>query len=119
MPYISAKDDRREKLRAGEPALTAGELNYQIFYYVKHQCIEGLKSERVYYTINSFVQQFLGDKPNYQRYNDLTGALLRCYVEINRRLNIDADYLIDICASYNEQIAKYEDKKILENSDVE
>ena len=37
MPYISAKDDRREKLRNREPALNAGELNYQIFYYIKHR----------------------------------------------------------------------------------
>ena len=36
MPYIKANDGRREALRNGEPALSAGELNYQIFYYIKH-----------------------------------------------------------------------------------
>jgi len=49
----------------------------------------------------------------------MTGALIRCYVEIKRRLNIDADYLIEICASYDDEIAKYEDLKIIENGDVE
>ena len=66
MPYISKSDDRREKLRAGEPALTAGELNYQIFYYVKHA-----KSflEKDIENIKKFVNQFLGEKPNYQKFN--------------------------------------------------
>jgi len=119
MPYISSQDNRREKLRNGEPALTAGELNYQIFYYVKHQAKDSLLSERVYYVILGFVKQFLGDKPNYQRYNDMTGALIRCYVEIKRRLDIEVDILLKIIESYDDEIARYEDKKILENGDVE
>ena len=82
MPYISAKDDRREKLRNGEPALTAGELNYQCFYFIKHN--QGIINIKL---IEGFVINFLGDKPNYQRYND--------------------------------EIAKYEDTKIIENQDVE
>ena len=94
MPYIKANDGRREALRKGDPALSAGELNYQCFYFIKHN--QGIINIKL---IEGFVINFLGDKPNYQRYNDLTGALIRCYVEINRRLNIDADYLIDICAS--------------------
>jgi hypothetical protein len=61
----------------------------------------------------------LGDKPNYQKYNDLTGALIRCAVEIKRRLNIRATILLDILGSYEEEINKYEDKKIIENGDVE
>jgi len=117
MPYISSSDGRREALRRGESALTAGELNYQIFYYVKHQ-VE-LDSERVYYTITGFVQQFLGNKPNYQRYNDMTGALVRCYAEIKRRLNIEVDILLNILTSYNKEIDKYEDTKIISNGDVE
>ena len=117
MPYISAKDDRREKLRNGEPALLAGELNYQIFYYVKHNNATFSTNE-----VRCFVEQFLGEKPNYQRYNDMTGALIRCAKEIDRRLNkseIILDTLLDIMASYDEQIAKYEDLKIKENGDVE
>jgi hypothetical protein len=112
MPYISNQNDRREKLRNGEPALTAGELNYQIFYYVKHNEINrGI--------INAFVEQFLGTNPNYQRYNDMTGTLIRCYVEIKRRLNYDIQMLLDIVGSYNDEIAKYEDTKIISNGDVD
>jgi hypothetical protein len=114
MPYISVKDDRREKLRKGESALIAGELNYQIFYYVKHNSD---KIDKL--IIEDFIEQFLGEKPNYQRYNDMTGALIRCYAEIEKRLNIDAEILLDILASYNDEIAQYEDKKIIENGDVE
>lgn len=117
MPYISAKDDRREKLRNGEPALNAGELNYQIFYYIKHRYNEPQELRRR--TIKDFVEQFLGNKPNYQRYNDMTGVLIRCAIEINRRLNKDEFILTEILYSYNDEIAKYEDTKILENSDVE
>lgn len=115
MPYISAKDDRREKLRNEEPALLAGELNYQIFYYVKHK-----KYHLKYSNIHKFINKFLGEKPNYQRYNDMTGCLIRCYKEIKRRLNIDLkDRFIKIIDSYDDEIAKYEDTKIEENGDVE
>jgi len=112
MPYISAKDDRREKLRNKEPALTAGELNYQIFYSVKHEdCREQ--------TIKLYIKQFLGEKPNYEKYNSMTGCLIRCAFEIERRLNIKPHFLIDILLSYNEEINNYEDLKIKESSDVE
>lgn len=119
MPYISAKDDRREALRNGEPAQIAGELNYQIFYYIKHQAKDSLLTERVYYVILDFVNQFLGEKRNYQRYNDMTGALIRCYAEIKRRFGIEVDILLEIIESYSDEIAKYEDLKIIENGDVE
>ncbi len=118
MPYISAKDDRREKLRNGEPAMLAGELNYQIFYYVKHNYdkIDEL-------IIKDFVDQFLEQGKNYQRYNDMTGALIRCGKEIERRLGDPIYYiqgiLNDIIESYDDEINKYEDIKIKENSDVE
>jgi hypothetical protein len=118
MPYISAKDDRRLKLRNGEPALSAGELNYQIFYYVKHNNAGTSRNE-----ICGFVEQFLGAKPNYQKYNDMTGALIRCAKEIIRRLNSSkwgiTEVLYEIMESYDEQIAIYEDLKISENGDVE
>ena len=121
MPYISKSDDRREKLRNGEPALSAGELNYQIFYYVKH-ADSFLESDIS--VIKGFVEQFLGAKPNYQRWNDMTGALIRCSKEIERRIEgINSHYypgeLIEIMKDYDEQIAIYEDLKINENGDVE
>ena len=100
----------------------AGELNYQIFYYVKHQeehydganvCVKE--------DIKRFVEQFLGEKPNYQRYNDMTGALIRCSREIKRRMiNIDYDnMLLKIMDSYDDEIAFYENTKIQSNGDVE
>lgn len=113
MPYISAKDDRREKLRNGEPALIAGELNYQIFYYVKNEDFPS------YSVIKVFVDNFLGQKPNYQRYNDMTGCLIRCHKEIKRRLSHDVGLILDIMAGYDDEIAKYEDIKIAQNGDVE
>jgi len=119
MPYIKSDDDRREKLRKGEPALTAGELNYQIFFYIKHQAKDSLQSERVYYVIKGFIEQFLGEERNYQKYNDMTGCLIRCYKEIERRLNIDSECLLEIAGSYNDEIARYEETKIISNGDVE
>lgn len=113
MPYISKQGNRREVLQRGEPALTAGELNYQIFYYVKHTD----KIDSV--IIKDFVEQFLGNKPNYQRYNDMTGCLVRCAKEIKRRLNRNADILFQIEDNYDEEIARYEDMKIISNGDVE
>jgi hypothetical protein len=116
MPYIK-NDGRREALRNGDTALIAGELNYQIFHYVKHNEIkEGTYSEDI---IKGFVKNFLGEKPNYQKYNDMTGALIRCYAELKRRLDIDAEFLLEICASYNDEIDAYELLKCEQNGDVE
>jgi hypothetical protein len=115
LPYIKSGDGRREALQRGEPALNAGELNYQIFYYVKHNNTDTSRRE-----ICGFVEQFLGSKPNYQTYNDMTGALIRCSKEIRRRLPLKSEIiLLDSMESYDEQIATYEDKKIIENGDVE
>jgi len=114
MPYIKSDDGRREVLRKGELALTAGELNYQIFYYIKHN-IKDYETDIIYH----LVDQFLGEKPNYQRWNDMSGCLIRCYAEIKRRLNIEANELLEILASYNATIDAYEDVKITENGDVE
>jgi len=115
MPYIKSGDGRREALQRGEPALTAGELNYQIFYFIKHyNNIPNLE-----YSIKIFVKEFLGEKPNYQKYNDMTGALIRCYLEIKRRLNMEMEILLTILESYDDEIAKYEDLKCQENGDVE
>lgn len=112
MPYIKADDGRREALRNGEPALTAGELNYQIFWHVKHKDY----SENL---IRGFVEQFLGEKRNYQKYNDVTGALFRCYKEIERRLGYTEYVLREVLDSYEDEINEYEDLKIGENGDVE
>lgn len=113
MPYISSKNDRRKKLRNGDTAQNAGELNYQIFHYIKHA---KKIDERI---IEDFVHLFLGSKPNYQKYNDMTGCLIRCKKEVERRLDFYPDFLITIMESYDEEIAIYEDLKIKENSDVE
>jgi len=118
MPYIKADDGRREALRNGEPALTAGELNYQIFYYIKHaqELTEGICVSR----IQTYVNAFLGDNPNYQRWNDMTGVLVRCYKEIERRLHFDLKTtFIQIMETYDDEIARYEDKKCQKNGDVE
>jgi len=123
MPYIKSDDGRREELRNREPALTAGELNYQIFYYVKHYCINSAcKAATNKYCIKTFVENFLGEHPNYQRYNDMTGCLVRCAKEIKRRLYINdiGDFLIEeLMDSYDDEIAKYENIKIIANGDVE
>ena len=115
MPYIIKGDGRREALQKGEPALNAGELNYQIFYYVKHKGI--LEIDKL--IIKGFVDQFLGLQPNYQRYNDMTGCLVRCAREINRRLKIPSYILIEVMNSFDDEIASYENKKIISNGDVE
>ena len=120
MPYIKANDGRRESLQKGDTAQSAGELNYQIFYYVKHA-----PSEFDINPIIGFVKKFLGTSPNYQKWNDLTGCLVRCSREIDRRgegVYLKAFYaeaLLDIMDSYDEEINIYEQKKQEENSDVE
>ena len=116
MPYIKSNDGRRVALQNGDTAQNAGELNYQIFYYVKHNLTINVFKQKVIY---SFVFQFLGTKPNYQRYNDMTGALVLCAKEIRRRLHLELPFLWQIIESYDEEIDNYEDKKRDENGDVE
>lgn len=123
MPYIKKFDKNgcniRKGLQKGERALNAGELNYQIFYYVKHNFIPHAYS-KVYKQIKKYVDNFLGDKPNYQRYNDMTGCLIRCEKEIYRRLEFPIALMLgNIMNSYDEDIDKYEDIKIDSNGDVE
>jgi len=113
MPYIKSDDGRREKLQNGDTAQTAGELNYQLFYSYKYKYRVAEVA-----TIKDLVDQFLGENPNYQKYNDMTGCLLRCAKEVERRLGIRANVLLDILDSYDKEIADYEDKKIIENTDV-
>ena len=114
MPYIKKDDGRREALRKGDTAKSAGELNYQIFYHVKHY-----RTRITIPAIEKFVWNFVGQKPNYQKYNDMTGALMCCYKELKRRLKINADFLLVILDSYDSVIAEYEDIKIGSNGDVE
>jgi hypothetical protein len=116
MPYIKSGDGRREALQRGEPALNAGELNYQIFYYHKYQYINNTSMD-FQQKIKFSVDQFLGKAPNYQRWNDMTGALIRCHKEILRRLGKTSSLYI-LMEKYDKQIADYEDLKILENGDV-
>lgn len=120
MPYIKDKN-RREALQNGDIARCAGELNFQCFYFIKHQINftkEGMNQ------LKTFVDNFLGIKPNYQKYNDMTGALIRCSKEVKRRFTARvkceyANFLEIIMNSYDSEIAKYEDLKINENGDVE
>jgi len=117
MPYIKRDDGRREALQAGVPAQSAGELNYQIFYYIKHT--QNKRSDNIRkLDVRRFVGNFLMPTPNYQKYNDMTGALIRCQKELKRRLKIDFD-LENIMESYDRVIDVYEDTKIVENGDVE
>jgi len=118
MPYISKKDDRREKLRAGDTAQSAGELNYQIFYYIKHRHHRhDVTNSKIF--IKSMVDNFLGENPNYQKYNDMSGCLMRCSREVERRLDCNSIVLYEILDSYDREIAEYEDIKIEQNGDVE
>jgi hypothetical protein len=124
MPYIKSGDGRREALQKGDIAQSAGELNYQIFYYVKHNITSKeveVMPERCFLIIKGFIHQFLGEKPNYQKYNDMTGALVRCSVEVERRLSLNLYMFLlnDIMGSYTKEINDYEDIKINENGDVE
>jgi len=114
VPYIIATDGRRESLRNNDTAKCAGELNFQIFSYVKNNMENGILT----HVIKGYIDNFLGDKRNYQKYNDLTGALVCCRKEIKRRLGIDLKVLGEILDSYNKEIAIYENLKIKENGDV-
>lgn len=116
MPYIKDENGRRKELREGVIAQTAGELNFKIFAYLKYNTALSLVNKN--YIVKQFVIEFLGKKPNYQKYNDMTGCLIRCAKEVQRRLKQDASFLLKIMISYDEEIVKYEDKKILENGDV-
>ena len=119
MPYINAKDGRRELLRKGDTAQSAGELNYQIFSYVKYagdDILLGQMKEQ----IEKYVKNFLGPlgKRNYQRYNDFVGCLTCCGKEIKRRLGYNFQILDIILKDYELEINMYEDKKIEENGEV-
>lgn len=76
MPYI----ERAEREKAWLAPRNAGELNY---------------------AITDLIQFYLGSAPNYQRYNDVLGALEGAKLELYRR-----------------RIAPYEDTKIKQNGDV-
>ncbi|GAG14250.1 unnamed protein product [marine sediment metagenome] len=116
MPYIIDENDRRQQLKTGSIAENAGELNFKIFSYVKDCLARNLNPNSK--IIKVYVDQFLGSTPNYQRYNDMTGCLIRCQKEIQRRLGQQAKILFRIMESYDFEISEYEDKKIEENGDV-
>jgi len=48
----------------------------------------------------------------------MTGCLVRCAKEVERRLGIRANVLLDILDSYDKEIADYENIKIKSNGDV-
>jgi len=80
MPYI--KTERRLAIDDGAIPKNAGELNYALTKIAHKYLVTGTKI-------------------NYQRFNDIVGALESCKLEIYRRL-----------------VAEYENKKIIENGDV-
>lgn len=84
MPYI--KQDRRLSLGTALEYSAIDEIN---------------GPGELNYLITMFVQDFLGDNPNYERFNAAVGALESAKLELYRRM-----------------IAPYEDKKIVENGDV-
>lgn len=126
MPYIKNYEHRKE-LDNGRYALEAGELNYQIFSYIKKNSIWIAEKDiralnnKTYNPLKilNFVQGFLGNSPNYQKYNDMVGALLCCYNELKRRYCLKIEFLKEIIELYNQEIAIYEDTKIIANGDVE
>jgi len=118
MPYIKNENNRREELRNGVIALTAGELNFQIFSYILD-----IGTKKGFHRYNKLivikmVKNFLGDQPNYQKYNDMVGCLTCCYKELKRRYDAKINFLLNIIDMYDNQIADYEDIKIKENGDV-
>lgn len=80
MPYITI--ERRLVLNSGGVPKDPGELNY---------------------VLTKMVHKYLvtGEKINYQRYNDIIGALESCKLELYRRF-----------------VADYEEEKMIENGDV-
>lgn len=120
MPYINSKDDRREKLVKGCKAKNAGELNFQMFSFIKH-CPDSTLGQVIFDQIKKYTDSFLGvkSKRKYQNYNDLTGALHCCYNEILRRLGFKLEILKDVLGSYDLEISAYENLKIKQNGDVE
>lgn len=84
MPYIKRTDRQTLWNKAAVQIIptceTAGELNYWF---------------------TETIQEFLGKAPNYQKFNDVMGALESCKLEL-----------------YARKVRPYEDKKILENGDI-
>jgi hypothetical protein len=80
MPYISAQRRLIFNANPREPIQDAGELNY---------------------LVTELIKRYVGDHPNYQRYNDVLGALEGAKLELYRR-----------------KVAPYEDVKIGLNGDV-
>ena len=112
MPYIKDENNRRSELRNGSIAKNAGELNFQIFTHVKYDKYS--KEIAIKY-----IKDFLGDKPNYQKYNDMMGCIPLCCNEVERRLDKDIwDDFTDFFEKCILEINAYEDEKISENGDV-
>jgi len=124
MPYIKDENNRREELKNGAKAEVAGELNCQIFVYLRslieersdNTCIWNSSPDRV--KLLNYVQNFLGKNPRYQDYNNMVGALLLCTKEFKRRFGLKITELTNIIDMYDVEIGKYENLKITQNGDV-
>ena len=114
MPYIKERD--RRNIENGKIPNTAGELNFQIYDYVRLCFACRIVPNKP--VVKKFVDKFLGDNPNYQKYNDITGCLIRCKKEIERRFGKEINFLEKIMESYDDEIDVYEDEKIKENGDI-
>lgn len=119
-PYIKSNDGRRDKLVLGAIPKNAGELNFTIFHFFKYNVKNlGVDYSHAKTYVYYFVEKYLGKERNYQKYNDITGVLIRCAREIERRLNLNvAELFMDILNSYDEEINDYENLKIKSNGDV-
>jgi hypothetical protein len=116
MPYI--KRERRAALPSSlspealaKECQCAGEINYCIIRYMH------AKSDHLIY---AFLEASWNLQRNYQRANDLCGALLLAGCELTRRRperRFDIDKILRWFTTYH--LGPYEDSKIAENGDVE
>ena len=93
MPYI--KQETRERLKF------ALELLESVMFFAESKLEEKCSSGTLNYIVTKVVKRFLGENPNYERYNAAIGALECAKLELYRRT-----------------IADYENGKIYINGDV-
>jgi hypothetical protein len=113
MPYI--KSLSRYLLSTGLGPITAGELNYVITLALIQ------KADRPHFErlIDNYIST-LARPLNYQRINDVLGAILGAVAEYRRRTGkMPPDFLTEVFEEFYARVAApYEDQKIIENGDV-
>lgn len=118
MPYIKDTNNRRKELRDGAIALTAGELNYQIFTYIKYGTLVNVEAKIWAFAFSYLHNGNESGNANYQKYNDMAGVMVLCTKELKRRLNLETKSLLNVLDKFDKEIFIYEDDKIIENGDV-